>query len=499
MATLPTTLPEATSLVPATPRGGTATTLAARSFLYAVFKHRRLVLGVFLVVFLGSAVAAVIRPRTWLASSKVLVKLGETVQLAPSEAPSRSINLPLNQEVVKTEADIVKSWDVVQEAVERLGIKPDDGTSMQELVEGLRRGLSVQPTPGTNMLQISFLGKNPEKAARMVNAITDVYIDHHNKVYRREGMYDFYNEQLHILQAQMKQAQQRLRSYLKSNDIVDVEHEIRILSAEAVQQEKGLRAHVAKIRALQRKLEGVKTKLAATPEHIPFAQEYQSNPTVISYKAKLTDLEVERIQILQKFLPADRRVQDIEAQIANVRGKLQNEQDQILGKQTVRQNDLFVEYQRNVFALEQLLTDAQAREPAMRKRLNTTEKRLHKLRDRRFTIDNLQQQADQKKYAFDLYWKKNEEARITEAMTTQSLVNVSVVEHANAPLDPQNGVLLPLMLGLIGGLGLATAMAVAVEYLNRRLRFEEEVERYLELPVLAVIPDLENAPDLVSA
>jgi capsular polysaccharide biosynthesis protein len=60
-------------------------------------------------------------------------------------------------------------------------------------------------------------------------------------------------------------------------------------------------------------------------------------------------------------------------------------------------------------------------------------------------------------------------------------------------------VLLPLLLGLIGGLGLATAMAVAVEYLNRRLRFEEEVERYLELPVLAVIPELETTPDLVRA
>ena len=59
--------------------------------------------------------------------------------------------------------------------------------------------------------------------------------------------------------------------------------------------------------------------------------------------------------------------------------------------------------------------------------------------------------------------------------------------------------LLPLLLGLIGGLGLATAMAVAVEYMNRRLRFEEEVERYLELPVLAVIPDLERAPDFARA
>ena len=91
------------------------------------------------------------------------------------------------------------------------------------------------------------------------------------------------------------------------------------------------------------------------------------------------------------------------------------------------------------------------------------------------------------------------EAAASEANPDLSMVSVSVVEHAQPPLSPENGLLLPLALGLIGGLTLATAMAVGVEFLNRRLRFEEEVEHYLELPVLAVIPDFETAPDLLNA
>ncbi len=74
------------------------------------------------------------------------------------------------------------------------------------------------------------------------------------------------------------------------------------------------------------------------------------------------------------------------------------------------------------------------------------------------------------------------------------MVNVSVVQWAEPPTQPVNGLLLPLLLGLVGGLGLAAGLAVAIEYVSRRLRFEEEVERYLELPVLAVIPDLETVP-----
>lgn len=487
--------------LPAVPRGGNGSpgSLASRSFLYAVFKHRRLVLGIFLAVFVSSAVAAFLRPPTWLASSRVLVKLGETVQLAPAEAPSRSINLPLNQEVVRTETEIVRSREVVEQAVDRLGISPDPGSSRSQLIEGLRRGLSVQQAPGTNILQISFIGRNPERAARMVNAITDAYIEHHNAVYRREGVHSFYVEQLGLLARQVRQAERRLRDYLKKTGIVDVEQEARLLGNDVIAQEKGLRAHIAKIRATERKVAEVESQLARTPRQIEFAEEYQANPVVEAFKARLSELEAQRVELLQRYMPDDRTVRAVEAQMAEIRARMSREQARVLGRQTLRHNDLYNELQRTLFSLQSLLSDVKAREPALRARLAASKKRLRRLRDRRFVIENLRQDLEQKKYAFDLYWKKHEEARITEAMTNQSVVNVSVVEHAAVPLRPQSGTLGPLLLGLLGGLALATATAVAVEYLNRRLRFEEEVERYLELPVLAVIPDFAAPGELVRA
>ena len=493
------TLPDPSAVLP--PRGAAAasSTLAVRRFLYAVFKHRRLVLGVFLVVFLGSAAAALMRAPRWLASSRVLVKFGETVQLAPAEAPSRSVSLSLNQEVVRTEAEIVRSRAVVEQAVKRLGIAPEPGTDLNQLIEGLRRALAVQQSPATNVLQISAVGKDPHKTARMVNAITDAYIEHHNAVYRREGVQSFYVEQRRMFELQVREAQRRLREYLKKTNIFDVKEETSLLATDALQQEKNLRAHRAKIRATERKLAEVQSQLARTPVQIPFSEEYLSNPTIVDFKAKLTDLEAKRFGLLQRYMPDDRAVQNVESQIGEIRSRMTREQGRVLGTQTMRHNELHTELQRVAFSLESLLSDARAREPVLRRRLANTQKRLRHVRDRRFVIENLQQDLQQKQYAFDLYWKKHEEARITEAMTGQSLVNVSVVEHATAPLEPQSGIFMPLLLGLLGGLGLATAMAVAVEYLNRRLCFEEEVERYLELPVLAVIPDLETTSGLARA
>ena len=494
MATLQP-LPESTMVFPAASGRAAASALAVRTLLYAVFKHQRLVVGIFLIVFVGSLIAALLRESKWLATSKVLVKLGETVQLAPAEAPSRSINMPLSQEVVKTEADIVRSYLVVQEAVKKLGIKPESGTEA-ELVSGLQAALSVMPTPGMNTLQISFVGKNPEKAARFVNAVTDLYIDHHNRVYRHEGMGAFYGEQLRLLESQMKAAQEQLRLYLRDNGIVDAEQEIRILNQDIMDQDKTLKSHRAKILATQRKLVQVQEHIAKTPQQIPSSEEYSSNPTQLAYKAKLAELEIERLRLLERYMPSDRTVRDVEAQIANLKTRAEAERERVLSKETVRHNELYAELQRNQMSLQTLLADSQTREPSLAARLEATRQRLADLRDKQFAVANLVQEADQKKYAYDTYFKKQEEARITEAMTDQSVVSIAVLDRAVPPLEPQNGVLMPLLLGILGGLALSTSTAVAIEFLNRQLRFEEEVERYLELPVLAVIPDLETTPDL---
>jgi uncharacterized protein involved in exopolysaccharide biosynthesis len=497
MATLQT-LPDATTVLPQQPSGG-VTTLAVRSVFYAVFKHGRLVIGVFLLIFLAAAVTAVIRPTTWRANTKVLVKLGETVQLAPAETPSRSVSGPLNPEVVKTEAEIVKSSEVIRRALEQVGITPEPDVSVDEMVARMQAVLTVTPLPGSNMLQISYVGRSPERSSRMVNAITDEYLDHHSRVYRNTGMHTFYLQQLQILRAEMKNAQRRLRDYLKREGIVDVDQEIEILNKDVIEQERTIRSFHAKVTGTGRKLEQVREQMGQLPTHIPFTEEYVPNPTLQTFKNKLAEIEIERARLVQSYLPDDRHVTDKDEEIANIRGRMRGEKERVLSNQSMRTNEMRNELQRNAFALEVLVADLGAREPSLRARFSASKKRLRELRDKRFTVANLKQDAEQRAYAFDLYRKRREEARIQEAMTNQSMINIAVVEHATPPLTPENGLLVPLLLGVIGGLALGAGMALSVEYVNRTVRFEEEAERHLELPVLAVIPDLETTAGIARA
>jgi capsular polysaccharide biosynthesis protein len=67
--------------------------------------------------------------------------------------------------------------------------------------------------------------------------------------------------------------------------------------------------------------------------------------------------------------------------------------------------------------------------------------------------------------------------------------NVRITEKAQLPMYPVNpnkkrNLLLGAILGLMIGIGISFLW----EYLDRSLRTEEDVEKYLGLPVLAIIP-----------
>jgi capsular exopolysaccharide synthesis family protein len=68
--------------------------------------------------------------------------------------------------------------------------------------------------------------------------------------------------------------------------------------------------------------------------------------------------------------------------------------------------------------------------------------------------------------------------------------NVSVIDQAVSPLKPSRpnkklSLLLSAVVGLIGGVGLA----FCTEHLSNTLKTPQEVERYLRLPNLAIVPD----------
>ena len=106
----------------------------------------------------------------------------------------------------------------------------------------------------------------------------------------------------------------------------------------------------------------------------------------------------------------------------------------------------------------------------------------------KYTILERNVQTNQKLY--DTLLSKVKESNIMESIDVS---NIRIAEEARTPGGPvKPNKNRNLILGALFGLVMGIVLAFFWEYLDRSLRTEEDVQRYLGLPVLSVIPKAEN-------
>ena len=114
--------------------------------------------------------------------------------------------------------------------------------------------------------------------------------------------------------------------------------------------------------------------------------------------------------------------------------------------------------------------------------------RLDILKDSTFGLGMRRRQFDHTRETFQLYLKKAEEARISTAMDDEKLINVAVIEKASPPVIPLGrGLAMAAALAAISGLALGIMIAFGLEFFNSTIKDEDDVERFLGVPVLATI------------
>ena len=99
----------------------------------------------------------------------------------------------------------------------------------------------------------------------------------------------------------------------------------------------------------------------------------------------------------------------------------------------------------------------------------------------------LQRNVETNQKLYDILLSKVQESRLIEDI---DISNIRIVEKAELPRAP---IILNkrrnLLLGLIFGLVSAIGLVLFLEYIDRSLRTEEDVQRHLGHPVLSVVPD----------
>jgi capsular exopolysaccharide synthesis family protein len=374
--------------------------------------------------------------------------LGLNKNQAPAKAPEDYVLRP---------SSALSSDDVVE------------ANHLQPYVEMLQSQLSVKQLSETRIIEIRFKHQDPEIAEKINNTIADTFVisNLERKTETTNSAGDFLQRRIADLQSEIRSDEEQLINYAKNHQILSLDasqntvvDRLAGLNKQLLEAENDRKAAEAAYRAV------------LTPGALEAQADATNIKTSATTEAKLAELKQHRAQLLLEYTEKYPEVKDVDQQIAML--EKQVEQSRAHNESVVKTN-LETSYRQ---ALQKEEALRQAFEKQRAETLNQNEAAVN------YRI--IQQQIETNKSLLDGLLQRSKENDVILAGTPN---NVHVVDHAAVPKTPIGPKRMQtILLAAIFALILGIALARYLDYMDDSVRTSEDVEMFLRLPALAVIP-----------
>jgi uncharacterized protein involved in exopolysaccharide biosynthesis len=469
-----------------------------RDIIAVLFRQRWPMLTAFALVVIAVAVSGVWIPK-YEAQMKILaLRQRSDAMVTPSaNAPVQFSNDQVSEEDLNSEVELLNSDDLLRKVVLSTGLDGlsgsstggDNAVSLVKAVRKLSKDLTIEPVRKTNVISVSYRDRDPEMAAKVLKALAAAYMEKHLEVHRSSGEFKFFDQQTTQYQQGLNQAQEKLTDFTKETGVVsaELERDSALRQGEdfdstAHQAQAAVLETEQRVRALQAQLQSIKPRMTTVVRN-------SDNPQLLEQlKSALLNLELKRTELLTKYEPTYRLVQEVDQQIADTKSAISAEETKPIRDETTDQNPDYQWAQAELTKAQADLNGLKARAAAAAAIAARYHEEAQRLGQNEITQENLLRAAKTQEANYLLYVQKREESRISDALDQRGIPNVSLAEEPVVPALPKRsplGVAL-LTLLLAGVFSLSTAFVL--DFMDPTFRTPDELAGYLGTPVLAALP-----------
>jgi len=461
--------------------------------------------GVFVCVsglVLAMAVLYAFTGAKYEANMKVLVRRGRAdapVSTAES-APLDLTRMEITEEELNSEVELLRDDEVLRRVVEETGVGGRDWLHFLRLNEGhaerveraarrLAKKLQVRPVKKTNLIAISYAAGDPRVAAKVLQSVVNAYLDKHMEVHRPAGQFRFFDQQRGESRLQLEEAKGKLLQFTARHGVVEAAQERDLALQKLSEVDASYRQTRVDLAETQQRVRDLGDEVAKLPERTTTQVRISDNPELLkSLKASLLDLQLRRTQLLTKFEPSHRLVQEVDQQVAQTEAMIATENALPLRDETTDKNAQHEWAKSELQRAQVQLKALQAREAATATQESSYRVMARQLGEDAITQDDLLSTEKVAEENYLLYVKKQEEARMDDALDERGIVNVAIAEHPTVPALPLSSLWTVLAMGMAVAGVAGTGAAFAADYLDPAFRTPEDVLAYLNSPVLASLP-----------
>ena len=346
---------------------------------------------------------------------------------------------------------------------------PSQGAIADADIRGFKENLEISPVRGTSLIQVTYDAPNPRLAARLVNTLTDQYIqgDADARAQNAEQTRDWLEKELADAKDKLESSESNLQKYASSSGLLftspkgdpgeESQDKLQFIAQDLSQAQ-------AKRASLQARYE---IALAKSPD----ADVSPDDSEVLhNIQMRLVDLKRERASLAAQFTPQYFKCKQADAEIAALEASRDKEYARWLTK---LRNEYETEEQH-----EKLIAYAYRQQAAQVS--DQAAKAIH--------YNVLNREVETNRNLYDSLLNGMKEAGVNAAARVR---NARVVDPATPPFfpyrpNPARNAAIGLLTGLIAGIGLVLMKQNG----ERRLKNPGAAVNCLNVPELGVIPSV---------
>jgi uncharacterized protein involved in exopolysaccharide biosynthesis len=478
-----------------------------RDILLPVFRHKRLVVTVFCLVFAFSLfVVWFWVSRYYVSEMQVVVDQGRS-DPAITSAQNAAVmdHKGVSPDQISSEVALLKGQDMLRKVVETCGL--DNKWSASELLlpadperikaariekaaYALAKGVKAEAEKISDVINVKYgsVG-DPRTPACVLQNLGRLYLEKHLQLRRPAGSSSFFTEQTEKYRQQLADTETRLANFSRDAGVAAPD----VLRTDMAQQVatavSALYQARQQIAADQDRLKAVEARLQNTPERITTQQTSNAaNLLQQQLEGDLLNAELKRTQLLVKYDPSFPLVREAEEEIAKTKAAILKAKELNYANQTTDLNPTY-ELLRQDLAKTQLdLASQKANAAAIENSIKIMRLQVVDLDGKAVKQAALLRDAKADEANYLLYLSKREQERTSDALDKKRIADVAIAVPAVVPALPAFNPLLVVFAGLILAILAGVSSGFVAEWADQSFRTPGEVVETLNVPVLASVP-----------
>ena len=466
-----------------------------REIAITLFRRKWLLLGPLMTITLIALALAIVLPDRYQSRMKILVKNTRADTVITTEANGGTNGSgEITESQINSEIALITSKDLLEQVVTQSKLDKasqslwkDNLPPVERAVIQLEKDLEIEAAKKSAIIEVRYTARSPETAAAVLQNLANLYLDKHLKLHSPPGAQEFFQTQSNQYGEQLATAERNLADFQRQQDFVSLEQEkqlniqkmaevrARYLDAEGAVKDTGQR-----IAKLEQQLEAIPARIPTQSRAVPNQYSLERLSTM------LVELRNKRTQLLTKFRPDDRLVKEVDQQISDTSSALAEARRLSNVEQSTDVNPVRQNLETELAKARLDLAGQKARREDLEHQLADYQSRLERLDQATTTNADLQRRLKTTEDNYQLYTRKNEEARIAGEMDQNKITNVALAEKPLAqrtPISPNRRLIFAL--GLFLAVLLSVTIVLIAELVRDTVHTPRELELLAEIPVIA--------------